>query len=118
VWAGSLGSLIAFFCYLLSLFKRAPLPFLWMLGIAGGASLVFMLLDAGPGRQSLFARCVQYGFALAVLSFSDHARDQAGLTFAIVGSLIYGIVAALAFRFYVYDPREKISSTKSAGPLH
>jgi hypothetical protein len=119
VWATSSGVFVSFVCYLLSLFKRAPLPLSWILGIASSVALILAILDAGPGRQSPFARSVQTGLGFTVLTFADHARNQSeSLTLTIVRSAIYGLIMALAFRFYIDDPREKKRSAPSSRPLN
>jgi hypothetical protein len=119
VWSLSGGTIISFLCYLLSFFKRAPLPLLWVFAIGSACALILALLDAGPGRHSVFARSVQYGLAFAAVNFSRYAQTGSqSLTVTIVESVILGVLMALAFRFYIYDPREKTRSGAPSRPLH
>jgi hypothetical protein len=77
-----------------------------------------MLLDAGPGRESTFARAVFSGVSYGAGTFAWHARNPTeSLLGSIVVSLLCGVAAALGWRFYGYDPREK-RSTLSSPPLH
>jgi hypothetical protein len=105
VWGASFGAILCFLCYLISLFWPPHIPFLFVPLEAGFVALILMLLDAGPGRESSFARAVQFGLFYAVPNFTRHGGSfSSSLTYIIVGSILYGVFMALIWRFYIYDP--------------
>ena len=89
VWCAYGGIVASLSCYLLSLFRRDPVPLAW-------------------------ARCVLSSLGYGVVWSSNHARRPSeGLVGVTVFSLVYLVLMALVYRFYIHEPREKTSS-----PLH
>jgi hypothetical protein len=96
VWCWGNGFCFALIAYVSSLVFHKHLPFIQVLGVACFAALILRLLDGGPGRLSTFAQASFRGLLWATMTFGHFE--------SIVASLLCGIVVALIWRFYDYDP--------------